>query len=206
MQYDILVNKENEIDMALYNNVILPSLIEVPFERDNKEVLIAQGNYSNKIYLETETKTKWLELRNHVRDSKNVDFDICNGFLTIEQQQFKYDDFLNRNGIELTEKRMALPGYSEHHTGLAIDCDYFYNGDWAGITPDEDGKENDITLWIHNELHNYGFILRYPKGKEDITNMSYEPWHIRYVGLELANYMSDNDLTLEEYNQLRKSK
>ena len=99
------------------------------------------------------------------------------------------------------KKSACLAGYSEHNTGLCLDCDLFINGKWCGIALNKDGSINNQTAWLHTILHKFGFILRYPKGKENITNMKFEPWHIRYVGNDLAKYLYENKLTLEEYHQ-----
>ena len=104
-------------------------------------------------------------------------------------------------GLEFAEKSACKGGYSEHNTGLAMDCDIFRNMKWAGIALDENGNTNEQTDWLHGVLHKFGFILRYPKGKEEITKMKFEPWHIRYVQEEPAKYIYENSLTLEEYHQ-----
>jgi len=85
----------------------------------------------------------------------------------------------------------APPGYSEHETGLAFDISaYSKNGDF-GETPQFE--------WLYAHCAEYGFILRYPQGKEDITGYSYEPWHYRYVGVEIAKEIMSAGMTLEEY-------
>ena len=166
-------------------DIIEPSLVEIEFTRDNDEQFENFNITNKKIYLERKTAKSWYQLKNFLV-KQGIEFDICSGFLSIENQQYKYNSFLERNGIELTKRRMCLPGYSEHRTGLAIDCDYFKNNDWAGICSDD----NYETKYIHSILHNFGFILRYPKHKQEITGMQYEPWHIRFVGKELAkNYL-----------------
>jgi len=194
MDYNILVNENNKIDEEYLKNIIIPSLIPVNFSRDNGEIFSAFKIEDKKIYLEKCAAEAWEELKKYV-NGKGIVFDICSGFLSIENQTYKYNDFLARNGLELTTKRMAKPGFSEHHTGLALDCDYFIDEDWAGICSDN----NKETKLIHNILHNFGFILRYPKGKEEITGMQYEPWHIRYVGKDLATFLYNYELTLEEH-------
>lgn len=194
MNYEVLVNKENPINTEYLKNVIEPSLVEIEFTRDNDDVFENHNIKEKKIYLEGETAKAWYQLKQFLVN-QGIEFDICSGFLSLENQQYKYDNFLKRNGIEMTEKRMCLPGYSEHHTGLAIDCDYFKNDDWAGICDDN----NPETKYIHSILHSFGFILRYPKHKQEITGMQYEPWHIRYVGKELAKKLYEEDITLEEY-------
>lgn len=91
--------------------------------------------------------------------------------------------------------KVALPGTSEHESGLAIDCGIVIDGEYIDELP----ENAPITKWIHENCYKYGFILRYPKGKEEITGYKYEPWHLRYVGPKLAKYLTENDLTLDEY-------
>lgn len=194
MNYEILINKENPIDQKYLKEVVEPSLVEIEYTRDNDDIFESYKTTDKRIFLEKETAKAWYELKKHLVN-KGLEFDICSGFLSLELQENKYNSFLKRNGLELTQRRMCKPGYSEHHTGLAIDCDYFINGDWAGICNDD----NPETKYIHSILHNFGFILRYPKHKQEITGMQYEPWHIRYVGKELAKKLYEEDLTLEEF-------
>ncbi|NLW17030.1 MAG: M15 family metallopeptidase [Firmicutes bacterium] len=92
---------------------------------------------------------------------------------------------------------VARPGTSEHHTGLAVDI----------VTPDFQRlvaafADTPAGRWLAANAHKYGFVLRYPKDKTDITGIIYEPWHFRYVGLEHAQYMYENNLCLEEYLSL----
>ena len=201
MNYKILVNKENPIDIKYLKEVIEPSLVEIEFTRDNDDIFESHNIVDKKIFLEKETTKAWYQLKQFLVN-QGIEFDICSGFLSLENQQYKYNSFLKRNGLELTKRRMCLSGYSEHHTGLAIDCDYFKNDDWAGICSDD----NPETKYIHSVLHNFGFILRYPKHKQEITGMQYEPWHIRYVGKELAKKLYEEDLTLEEYYEKYKNR
>lgn len=95
---------------------------------------------------------------------------------------------------------IAPPGTSEHHTGLAVDVvstDYYnYYGDL-----EQDFEKFDEFQWLINHCADYGFVLRYPKDKEDVTNIVYEPWHYRYVGVENAKKMMAENLCLEEYVQ-----
>lgn len=92
----------------------------------------------------------------------------------------------------------TLPGHSEHHTGLAFDLQKFINSQVLSFDGEGDYK------WIHDNAHRYGYILRYPHDKTEITGISYEPWHLRYVGKAHAYYMYMNNLCLEEYIGLLK--
>ncbi len=117
---------------------------------------------------------------------------VLSGHRTIEYQQMLYDKELKRTG-KTDSDEVAKPGESEHHTGLVVDLatvdsdtsDYFDGlGDYA---------------WVNENCHKYGFIVRYPESKKDVTKIVYEPWHYRYVGKVHATVMKENNLCLEEY-------
>ncbi len=203
MNYEILINRENKLEEDYYTNVIKPSLVTVTHVKNNDVMFQTFGVASKKVYLEEETSEQFEQLRNFTREH-GIFFDISCGFLTPEQQGRKYDRFLQKYGREFAEQSACLPYYSEHNTGLAADTDIYKDGKWGKIAPDEDGNINEETTWIHTVLHKFGFILRYPKGKEDITKLKFEPWHIRYVRKELAEYIYENQLTLEEYYDKKK--
>ena len=117
------------------------------------------------------------------------------GYRSYETQKRVYQDFVKQLGIEAAEYRAAQPGNSEHQTGLAMDItstgfnyqEYQHFGEAPG------GQ------WVAENAHHFGFIIRYPEGKEHITGYQYEPWHLRYVGVEEATYIFENQLTFEEY-------
>ncbi len=109
-------------------------------------------------------------------------------------QQMILDKLISEKGNE-AYKLIALPGASEHQTGLAVDFAYYENGIY-----DDNVKEDDKeAIWLKENAWKYGFILRYPKGKEEITGFNFEPWHFRFVGLELAKELYEQNITLEEY-------
>jgi len=115
---------------------------------------------------------------------------------SIEEQQQIWDDSVAENGIEFTEKFVAVPGHSEHQTGLAIDLALSQeNIDF--ICPEF--PYTGICQTFRDHAASYGFIERYPSGKEAVTGIGHEPWHFRYTGTPHALIMSENDMTLEEY-------
>lgn len=116
---------------------------------------------------------------------------ITQGLRSYEEQQAMLDLKISQLGPDQTIAQK--PGYSEHHTGYAFDISTYVNGIMGTFTGEGEYK------WVHDNAHKYGFILRYPSGKEDITGISYESWHFRYVGKPHAQYMYRNGLTLEEY-------
>ena len=92
-------------------------------------------------------------------------------------------------------KWVAVPGTSEHNLGIVVDI---VNQGYTGEL-EQYFEQDPLFSWLVENCADYGFILRYPKTKESVTGIVYEPWHYRYVGQEVARYIMDNDLTLEEY-------
>lgn len=120
---------------------------------------------------------------------------VCSGYRTYEDQQELFLENLGSHGEEYAYMFSAYPGRSEHHTGLAIDVTS-PSMDWA---LSQDFKDYPEGMWISEHCQDYGFILRYPEGKEDITGYSYEPWHFRYVGVDVAKEIMEKGITFEEY-------
>ena len=101
-----------------------------------------------------------------------------------------FKDSIKDKGLNYTKNYVAKPGKSEHQSGIAID-----------ITNESRSmsKTSKEAQWLSSNAYRFGFILRYPEGKESITGYNYEPWHVRYVGKDVAKYIYDNNITLEEY-------
>lgn len=111
------------------------------------------------------------------------------GYRSYNDQKYIYNNYVARDGQAEADTYSARPGHSEHQTGLAYDLNSTSN-DFAG-TPE--------AKWIEENCYKYGFILRYPKGKEHITGYIYEPWHVRYVGIDKAKEIYESGLCLEEF-------
>ncbi|WP_157265721.1 M15 family metallopeptidase [Paenibacillus sp. FJAT-27812] len=110
-------------------------------------------------------------------------------------QKTLFERYVKRDGLEKARTYSAFPGTSEHETGLAIDVSGS-DGKCAAADCFADTKE---AAWLKKHAHEYGFIIRYPEGKEEITGYQYEPWHIRYVGKDTAAKIAESGETLEEY-------
>lgn len=172
----ILVNKENKLNSDFKPD----NLVEV------KECSL--GNF----YLEEETATAYEYMCLNLID-EGLNISINSAYRSYEEQEKLYDDYLKLYGKSYVNKYVAVPGHSEHQTGLALDlesldCDIFKNS-----------KEY---RWIKNNAYKYGFILRYQERKENITGYKAEEWHIRYVGRKAAEYIYKNNITFEEYYDL----
>lgn len=118
------------------------------------------------------------------------------GWRSFEEQKKIWDDSMEDSGKEFTEKYVAVPGHSEHQTGLAIDLG-LKQPEIDFIRPHF--PYTGICQCFREKAAGYGFVERYPQGKEEITGISHEPWHFRYVGVPHAKVMNEKNLVLEEY-------
>lgn len=116
---------------------------------------------------------------------------IQSGYRSYYTQNTLYNNYVDRDGQEAADTYSARPGHSEHQTGLAFDLN----------TIDDSFTYTDEGKWVNNNCYRYGFIIRYPYGKDNITGYMHESWHLRYVGVELASKLYNNGdwITLEEY-------
>jgi D-alanyl-D-alanine carboxypeptidase len=130
-----------------------------------------------------------------------IELYAISGYRSYSRQKSLFEAEVNRVGLEKAVQAVAFPGASEHQSGLAMDISsksnkFYLNEAFADTT---EGK------WLKDNAYRFGFILRYPKEKKDITNYMYEPWHYRYVGIKAATIMYKHNWTLEEYfNEVKK--
>ena len=114
---------------------------------------------------------------------------IGSDFRSYSYQVDVYESYCETYGWQQADTFSARPGYSEHQTGLTIDCN----------TIDDAFGQTEEAVWLEDHCADYGFIIRFPDGKEDITGYQYEPWHIRYVGVDIAREIMSKGICLEEY-------
>ncbi|MBQ8786270.1 MAG: D-alanyl-D-alanine carboxypeptidase family protein [Oscillospiraceae bacterium] len=114
---------------------------------------------------------------------------ISSGYRSYDYQAGLYQRYVDRSGQAEADRYSARPGHSEHQTGLAFDLN----------TISDEFKDTDEGKWVAENCHKYGFIVRYPEDKEAITGYMYEPWHIRYLGTDIATNVFESGLCLEEY-------
>lgn len=174
--YEILVNKTNKCP----NNL--------PFK-----IVDVRSRYAPNRKAEEKTFKAFKNFQKYALEN-GYEIDIESGYRSIEHQIKVFNDCVKQKGIEYTKKYIAMPGYSEHHTGLALDI-CLKQGDKFLI---EHNLPEDFNTFLKDNAYKYGFIIRYPKNKENITGFNYEPWHLRYVG-KISEYIDKNNLTLEEY-------
>ena len=130
------------------------------------------------------------------QDAKKLGLSVVavSAFRSYQYQEKLYQYYVDEKGLAYADLASARPGHSEHQTGLTVDV-MGSNGDYNLF---EDAIEFE---WVKKNAHKYGFILRYPKGKEKITGFKYEPWHYRYIGVEDATIIYQKQITLEEYKK-----
>ena len=135
--------------------------------------------------------------------AEGMAFQICSAYRTRDEQQTLFDEDVRRRmaqgqtraqAEQETARYTMRPGCSEHESGLALDIVSMSNQ-----MLDETQVQTGETRWLYAHSWEYGFILRYPKDKEAETGFMYEPWHIRYLGVDLAQKITDSGLCLEEY-------
>lgn len=180
----VLVNKKHSLNPSNYKpkNLVKPNIPFVSYMSD-------EVKYLEKVAAEA--------IENLVNNAKKEGIEIWgrSGFRSFKTQHILFDNYVKKNGYDNAIKKSALPGHSEHQTGLAIDVTSpsvnFLLTQYYGKT-----KEG---IWLKENAHKYGFIIRYPENKENITGYIYEPWHLRYVGKEVATEIFEKGLTFEEY-------
>ena len=136
-----------------------------------------------------------LEKMFRAAEKKKIILYGVSGYRSYVRQKQIYDQNVTRRGRAATDSVSARPGSSEHQTGLTMDI----SAASVGLQLDQRFGSTREGRFVAKNAHKYGFIVRYPAGKSKITGYTYEPWHIRYVGVITATYLYKNNLTLEEY-------
>ena len=184
-----------EVDAAGYAVVSTP--VAEPTYIDG--ILVANKKYPlPQDYNPGESKEARTAFEQMATDAKALGFDFVafSGFRSYEYQTTLYNNYVNRDGKEAADRYSARPGHSEHQTGLAFDIGENSQQDlWLTA----EFGETPAGKWLADNAYRYGFILRYPEGKEEITGFMYESWHFRYLGVEKATDVKNTGLTLEEY-------
>lgn len=173
----------------------LKRVVDVKTTKEYK-IIINKKNWRGKDFAPGENpvaKEAFLKLK---KDMQDLGFNVGNhysGYRSYQRQANIYNGYVKKYGVAKTDTFSARPGHSEHQSGLAFDLTD-KNGNLLGS-----GKNTeDAVKWLAENAHLYGFVVRYQKGKEDITGYMYEPWHIRFVGNDAAKIFF-MDLTLEEF-------
>ena len=189
------------------NNPFYTNVHESKLKNDLR-ILVNKYNYLTKDYvpdnlvtideyaksnvkMNSEAYTAFKEMASDI-EKEDMHIRIVSAYRSFDYQENLYNNYLKYESKEKVDTYSARAGYSEHQTGLAVDID----------NQIVDYNRFHITqefTWMQNNAYKYGFLLRYPLGKEHITGYKYEPWHYRYIGKDIAKYIHDSGITYEEY-------
>lgn len=180
----IIVNKENPLSMDYKPD-------------DLKEIkYFVPGRSEASRYMRAEAADAFHQMVNKAAES-GIEIKMTTAYRSYHFQKVLYDNYVASYGQAAADTFSAKPGQSEHQTGLAVDV----SSPNVGYQLTVDYGEKNEGKWLAENAHKFGFIIRFPKGKEDITGFQYEPWHLRYVGLTAAKEIHEQGLTLEEFLQ-----
>lgn len=180
----VLVNKENDLPA----DYIPPDLVDVNIPFTFKE-------QAEKRMMRQEAASKLEELFAAGKEQNIILYGVS-GYRSYQTQKGLFASFVRRYGSEDKANQIsARPGQSEHQTGLAMDV----TSQSVNFGLEETFGDTSEYSWLMDNAHRFGFIIRYPKGKEYLTEYTYEPWHLRYVGQELATMLYEKNITYEEY-------
>lgn len=182
---------DSKNDILVVNKVFTLGSDYVP--EDLVEVNVRFSGADSTKYM-TEEAAKALEEMFEAAKEDGINLIGRSGYRSYTTQQATFNSKVNQWGLEQAEKFSARAGKSEHQTGLAMDI---ISTEFQKLHTDF--QYTDSYQWLIENCADYGFILRYLKGKSDITGYNFEPWHFRYVGVEHSKEIMDSDLTLEEY-------
>lgn len=178
---------------------------EHPLDKDYKPYPIshlenvAKNRLSSDQFMIKEAAEAFDAMTNDAKNIDKIEIVATTAFRTYDRQKQLYDSYVANHGEAQATRFSAKPGSSEHQTGLAVDV----------TTPSinyELSQDFEVTKafkWLSENAYKYGFILRFPKGKEEITGYMYEPWHYRYVGLNAAKEITLKEITFEEFVENR---
>jgi len=183
--YDMVVNKQRNLSSEYVPEDLVK--LEVETCLPNPEINQLRKKASDAI----------TEMFKAAKEEEELELVARSGYRSYATQDSLYHGIVNKYGQDYADKYSAYPGQSEHQTGLAIDI----TAANVNYQLEDIFGETKEGIWTKENAHRFGFIIRYPEGKEDITGYLYEPWHLRYVGKNLAAKIYREDTTIEEYFQ-----
>ena len=200
---DVVTYVNLNLDKEPYTDTIKSEYLDTTYYIVNKfnylgsdfipnDLVLLDNKYAKSgIYLVREAKDK-LEIMLNDSVKENLKIRVSSAYRSYTYQVNLYNRYVRSDGVALADTYSARPGYSEHQSGLVVDLSRNFES--------FDTFENtDEYKWLVANSYKYGFILRYPKGKEKITTYTFESWHYRYIGVELAKKVHDSGLTFDEY-------
>lgn len=199
---EVLYRVNLDLDFSFYENittieqpyelsVLVNKYYQLPSNFQQQNLVTMERKYTNgggQFLMEGEAYEKYVEMSEAAR-SAGVSMYVVSAYRTEDYQNNLYYSKIRKGGKVYADNYSARAGHSEHQTGLAVDI----NSTYVSF------EYSAAFKWLQQHAHEYGYILRYPRGKEWITGYAYEPWHYRYVGTEAAKIIYEEGITYEEY-------
>jgi LAS superfamily LD-carboxypeptidase LdcB len=161
--------------------------------------LLKVENAAGEAYrVEEKAYQAFLRLREDLMKNDGLQIELLSVYRDVPQQERTWMRNMESKGEAYTRKYVAIPGHSEHHTGFALDVGFMLDGKVSHINADLFSYEPMYQI-VHKKMPEYGFILRYPENKQNITGVEFKPYHWRFVGINAANEMKKTGQCLEEY-------
>lgn len=214
--YAINLSNNSRIFNNFYNDIVgairldeMTALVnknyKLPEDYKPTDLVVTNVAYSNDVLGEGQTmlrKEAALQAEKMFAQAKREGIILLarSGFRSYRTQEQLYQDYVNRDGVEAADTYSARAGHSEHQLGLALDI----TSDSVNRELTTDFGKTKEGKWLKEHAHEFGFIIRFPEGKEHLTGFQYEPWHVRYVGVEVAKEIYENDWLLEDYLLMQK--
>ncbi|WP_394679693.1 D-alanyl-D-alanine carboxypeptidase family protein [uncultured Exiguobacterium sp.] len=196
---DVDKSADAKADLSLGMLVVVNKKYSLPIDYKPSDLVVPNVSFSYSGVLEQSymraPAAKQMEKMFAAAKKEGVTLNAVSGFRSGARQKVLYNNYVARDGKAAADQYSARPGHSEHQTGLTFDISSpsVGNGLTAALGDTKEGK------WIANNAAKYGFIVRYDRGFQSRTGYTYEPWHIRYVGVDVATQIKNNGQTLEEY-------
>lgn len=202
---DVVTQVNLNLDKDVYTNtsevedpnsllVLVNKYSHLPKNYKPEDLVYLDGAYGNQVPVRSVCKDSFLELQEAAKNELNINLMPTTAYRSETFQKTLYDKYVASDGVKKADTYSARPSYSEHQTGLAIDL--------KNTALKDIRLTDDNFNWLSNNAYKYGFIIRFPENKENITLYQFENWHIRYVGKDVAKIIYEENLTLEEYIDL----
>ena len=188
LDYDFYTNTKSA-DLSKGNLILVNKFYSLDKDYEPEDLVKIESDYTSwGGYLKSDAYEAFKKMVDAAYEDDIVLYSVS-PYRSYQTQNGLYEGYASSDGYTKADTYSARPGYSEHQTGLAVDIN----------STDDSFVYTKEAKWLFKNAYKYGFILRYPEGKEYITGYQYEPWHYRYVGKKIAKEIYDLDITYEEY-------
>ena len=181
-----------EADTSKKELMLVNKYYKLDEDYEPEDIVLIPSTYAYSNRYASESILENLENLIDAAKESNLKLIVAGGYRSYKDQESIYNNYKVSNGIREADDNVSRPGHSDYQTGLAVDVEPY-------AKYIESVSESEEYIWLMENAYKYGFIQRFPEGKEDITGFKYSAWHLRYVGVEAATYIHNSNITFEEY-------